>query len=166
MKSDLMPVCFKKISDAEFKAYAKWSVSAYADHLIKSGDEKLKWKARKEAKAEFCDIYPDKAGSKDTWLYVIHNENDEKIGVIGYQKSPFDSETAFIIENVIKEEFRGKGYGKSAFIKLQEDAKEKGFPKMTLNCFKHTPISFSMYQKNGFKIIEDYGGSVIMEKVL
>ena len=42
---------------------------------------------------------------------------------------------------------------------------KKGFSKMVLNVFKHTTISYSMYQKCGFKVIEDYGDSVIMEKV-
>lgn len=49
----------------------------------------------------------------------------------------YDNAT-FITENVTKEEYRGKGNGKSAFVKLQEDAKEKGFAKKVLNCFKHT----------------------------
>ncbi len=37
---------------------------------------------------------------------------------------------------------------------------------MVFNCFKRTPISYSMYKKNGFKVIADYGESVIMEKCL
>ena len=50
-------------------------------------------------------------------------------------------------------------------MKLQEDAREKGFLKMVLNVFKHTPVSYAMYEKNGFKVIEDHGGSAIMEKI-
>lgn len=37
---------------------------------------------------------------------------------------------------------------------------------MVLNVFRHTPVSFAMYEKNGFKVIEDHGGSAIMEKKL
>lgn len=148
----------------EFRVYSKWSVKAYAEHLIKSGDERFRFKALKAAKSEFRDIFPDGADSADNYLYIVVNEKEEKIGVIGYQKSPFEENAAFITENVIKEECRGKGYGKSAFIKLQEDAREKGFSKMVLNVFKHTPVSYAMYEKNGFNVIEDYGGSVIMEK--
>jgi hypothetical protein len=44
-------------------------------------------------------------------------------------------------------------------------AKKKGFSKMVLNVFKHNTIAYSMYQNCGFKVIEDYGDSVIMEKV-
>lgn len=156
----------KKMSGDEFRVYSKWSVKAYSEHLIKSGDEKFRFKARKAAKSEFNDIFPDGADSKENYLYIVMNDDGEKIGVIGYQKSPFEENAAFVTENVIKEEYRGRGYGKSAFIKIQEDAREKGFGKMVLNCFKHTPVSYSMYEKNGFKVIEDYGGSVIMEKYL
>ena len=159
-----MQISFKRMNNDEFLVYSKWSVKAYAEHLIKSGDEKFRFIARKAAKSEFNDIFPDGADSADNYLYVVINEKGEKIGVIGYQKSPFEVNAAFVTENVIKEEYRGKGYGKSALVKLQEDAKEMGFAKMVLNCFKHTPVSFSMYEKNGFKVIEEYGGSVIMEK--
>lgn len=162
---ELKLVTFIKMDKSAFATYSKWSVKAYAEHLIKSGDERFKWKAKKEAKAEFNDVFPEGADSADNFLYIIVNENDEKIGVIGYQKSPFEENAAFVTENVIKEEYRGKGYGKSAFLKLQEDAVEKGFSKMVLNVFKHTPVSYAMYEKNGFKTIEDHGGSVIMEKI-
>lgn len=166
MKNELKQISLVRMNASEFNIYAKWSVKNYADHLIKAGDEKLRFKARKAAKSEFKDIFPDGADSADNYLYVIINEDGEKIGVIGYQKSPFEENAAFVTENIIKEEYRDKGYGKSAFVKLQEDAKEKSFGKMVLNCFKHTPVSYGMYVKNGFEVIEDYGGSVIMEKFL
>lgn len=166
MQKELKQISFKRMNDVEFKVYSKWSVKAYAEHLIKSGDEKFRFKALKAAKSEFNDIFPDGTDSNDNYLYIVINSDNEKIGVIGYQKSPFEENAAFVTENVIKEEYRGKGYGKSAFVKIQEEAREKGFEKMVLNCFKHTPISYSMYEKNGFKVIEDYGGSVIMEKYL
>ena len=165
MKNELKQISLVRMNASEFNIYAKWSVKNYADHLIKAGDEKLRFKARKAAKSEFNDIFPDGADSADNYLYVIINEDGEKIGIIGYQKSPFEENAAFVTENIIKEEYRGKGYGKSAFVKLQEDAKEKSFGKMVLNCFKHTPVSYGMYVKNGFEVIEDYGGSVIMEKL-
>ena len=164
MKDTLKQISFKKMNNDEFRVYSKWSSKAYADHLIKSGDERFRFKALRAAKSEFRDVFPDGADSANNYLYIVVNENNEKIGVIGYQKSPFEENAAFVTENVIKEEYRGKGYGKSAFVKLQEDACEKGFSKMVLNVFKHTPISYAMYEKNGFKAIEDYGGSVIMEK--
>lgn len=166
METALRHISLVKMNENEFKEYEKWSAYNYAEHLLKSGDEKFRFKARKAAKSEFNDVFPDGINSADNYLYIVEDEEKRKIGVIGYQKSPFEDNAAFVTENIIKEEFRGKGYGKSAFVMIQQDAKEKGFTKMVLNVFKHTPVSFMMYKKNGFKIIEDYGGSVIMEKYL
>ena len=157
-------VVFIKIKQSEFKVFAKWSVRNYADNLIKSGAEKFRFKAIKTAKGEFKDVFPDGADTKDNYLYIVKNENDDNIGVIGYQKSPFEENAAFVTENVIKEDFRGMGYGKSAFLKLQQNAYQNGFSKMVLNVFKHNTVAYSMYINYGFKVIEDYGDSVIMEK--
>lgn len=157
---------FSRMTDDEFRIFSKWSVRNYAKHLIKSGAQECYVKAFLSSKAEFRDVFPEGSKTSDNYLYVVKNYNNEKIGVIGYQKSPFEDNAAFVIENVIKEEFRGKGYGKSALIKLQEDAKQKGFPKMVLNAFKYNTISFNMYEKCGFVVIEDFDDSVIMEKYL
>ena len=162
--SEFKKVTFKAITADEFSAFAKWSVKNYADNLIKSGDEKFRFKALKAAKAEFKEIFPDGANTKNNYLYIVLNESGEKIGVIGYQKSPFEADAAFVIENVIKEEYRGQGYGKAAFEKLQEDAKSRGYGKMVLNVFKNSTAAFEMYKKFGFKTVEDYGTSAIMEK--
>lgn len=157
---------FIKMTDDEFRIFSKWSVRSYAKHLVKSGAEKCYIKALISSKSEFRDVFPDGANTSDNYLYVVKNEHNEKIGVIGYQKSPFEENAAFVIENVIKEEYRGKGYGKRALISLQEDAKQKGFFKMVLNAFKYNTISYNMYKKCGFVVIEDYDDSVIMEKYL
>ncbi len=166
MPNEFKTVSLVRMNGDEFAVYAKWSSKNYAEHLLRSGYEKFRFRARRAAKSEFNDIFPDGADSADNYLYIVMSEKGEKIGVLGYQKSPFEENAAFVTENIIKEEYRGRGYGKSAFVKLQEDAKEKGFEKMVLNVFKHTPVSYAMYEKNGFKEIEDYGGSVIMEKYL
>lgn len=161
---NFLPIEFSKLTTDVFDIYKEWSVKTYAEHLKKSGEVK-KGTEFTEAKAEFEDVYPDGADTKDTWLYVAENENGEKIGVFGYQKSPYGADTAFVTEVVTKEEFRGKGYAKSALAALQEDARQKGFAKMALNVFKHSP-AYTMYVKSGFRVIEEYKGSCIMEKKL
>ena len=126
MQKELKQISFKRMNNDEFQVYSKWSVKAYAEHLIKSGDEKFRFKALKAAKSEFNDIFPDGAASADNYLYVVINAENKKIGVIGYQKSPFEENAAFVTENVMKEEYRGKGYGKGLLKKLAQIAVERG----------------------------------------
>lgn len=161
---EFLPIEFSKLTADVFDIYKDWSVKSYENHLKKSGEVK-KGTEYAEAKAEFEDVYPDGADTKDTWLYIAKNENGESVGVYGYQKSPYSAGTAFVTEVVTKEEFRGKGYAKSALAALQADAKQKGFAKMALNVFKHSP-AYTMYVKSGFRVIEEYKGSCIMEKKL
>ena len=134
-KCGIYPVVgFVKINNKEFKLFAKWSVRNYADNLIKSGAEKCRLKAIKTARDELKNVFPDGVDSADNYLYVITNENGKKIGVIGYQKSPFEENAAFVTENVIKEEFRGKGYGKSAFFKITKRCTTKRIFKNGIKC--------------------------------
>lgn len=161
---EFLPIELCKLTADIFDIYKEWSVKSYAEHLKKSGEVK-KGTEYAESKAEFEDVYPNGADSKDTWLYIAKNENGESVGVYGYQKSPYGADTAFVTEVVTKEEFRGKGYARSALDALQKDAKQKGFAKMALNVFKHSP-AYTMYVKSGFRVIEEYKGSCIMEKKL
>ena len=158
-------VHFRPMTANEFEIFAQWSVNNYAKSLIKS---KLttKRKAHTWAREEFDETFPEGIASKDNYFYVIQNEQNENVGVICYQTHPDSPEIAFITEFIIEEKFRRKGYGSSTLAKIAEDAKEKGYTKMRLNVFKHNRISYAMYLKNGYEVVEDYDGSAIMEKVL
>ncbi len=87
MQNELKQITFKRMNNDEFQVYSKWSVKAYAEHLIKSGDEKFRFKALKAAKGEFNDIFPEGVASADNYLYIVINDANEKIGVIGNEKS-------------------------------------------------------------------------------
>lgn len=164
--SGLREISFRKINQNEFEFFKNWSIKNHAENLIKSGEKKLFFIAKREAKKEFQEVFPDGADTKNSFLYIVLNDKGHGVGVIGYQKSPFEENAAFVTENIIKEEYRGKGYGKTAFTALQEAARKNGFGKMVLNVYKHSTAAFEMYVKCGFKIVEDYGSSVIMEKML
>ena len=71
MGNDLKQISFKRMNSDEFKVYSKWSAKAYADHLIKSGDEKFRFKALRAAKREFRDVFPEGAASADNYLYIM-----------------------------------------------------------------------------------------------
>ena len=85
--------------------------------------------------------------------------------MIAYQKSPYSENCAFITELVIHPEYRRKGYAQSALQFAQADAKEKGFITMALNVFKNSS-AFPVYVCEGFRLIEDYPDSAILEKTL
>lgn len=158
-------VQFRNMTADEFDVFAQWSVNFHSKELIASG-EKNKRKAFVNAKNEFEDVFSGGINTKDSCFYVIQNEEAENIGVVTYQTSPYDSMAAFITEFVIKDSFRGRGYGKGVIVKLFEDAKNKGYSKIMLNVFKHNKTAYALYIKCGFRVVEDYNDSCILEKIL
>ncbi|MBR4050577.1 MAG: GNAT family N-acetyltransferase [Clostridia bacterium] len=148
--SGLREISFRKINREEFEIFEKWSIKNYAENLIKSGDEKFLFKAKRAAKSEFKDVFPSGADTENNFLYVVLNEKGEGVGVIGYQKSPFEENAAFVIENVIKEEFRGMGYGKAPLLSCRrmqrKTATQKwcsmrsGTVKFHSECMKETAL--------------------------
>lgn len=164
VQRQLLPVHGRCMTEEEFPAYAQWSVKGYADYLLYKA-EKSRKKALAASQEEFNDVYPDGTKTKDTYLYVVQNDKNEDIGVIAYQKSPYSENCAFITELVIHPEHRRKGYAQSALQFAQADAKEKGFTTMVLNVFKNSS-AFPVYVCEGFRLIEDYPDSAILEKTL
>lgn len=164
VQRQLLPVHGRLMTEEEFPAYAQWSVKGYVDYLLYKA-EKSRKKALAASQEEFNDVYPDGAKTKDTYLYVVQNDKNEDIGVIAYQKSPYSENCAFITELVIHPDHRHKGYAQSALQFAQADAKEKGFTTMALNVFKNSS-AFPVYVCEGFRLIEDYPDSAIVEKTL
>ncbi|MBQ8210623.1 MAG: GNAT family N-acetyltransferase [Clostridia bacterium] len=158
-------VQFRDMTANEFNMFAQWSVKFHADALISAG-EKNKNRAFVQAKTEFEEVFSDGINTKESYFYVIHNEKSENVGIVTYQTSPYDSSAAFITEFVIKDSFRGKGYGKGTLVRLFEEVENKGYSKIVLNVFKHNETAYGLYARCGFKVVEDYKDSCILEKIL
>lgn len=69
-------------------------------------------------------------------------------------------------------EHRGKGIAVSILTQLEHWAKELSFKKCVLETGKNQPEAISLYKKNGYKIIPNYGqyahieNSVCFEKII
>ena len=88
---------------------------------------------------------------------------------VNMEKSIFanQSDTSRIrLENRNANKQQALQIAKRALKKVAEDAREKGYKKMGLNVFLHNKISYPMYLKDGYKIIEEIDGNEIMEKEL
>lgn len=164
--SNFVNVYFRNMTEKEFNDFAKDEIRSYAEELIKSGYRKWKITALRASKKEYNETFPQGYHTPENYFYVIQNDKKEDVGKIFYQTHYEKKDVAFITEFVIKEEHRNKGYGKSALKKVAEDAREKGYKKMGLNVFLHNKISYPMYLKDGYKIIEEIDGNAIMEKEL
>lgn len=100
---------FRKMSDAEFDKFAEWDILDYSKDLIKAGLSSEE-NALEDAKKSFNELLPQGKCTKDNYIYVIVNNDNESLGFIWYQK--YKEDIAFICYFLILEKFRKQGYGK------------------------------------------------------
>ena len=96
--------------------------------------------------------------------YYLINENDENLGYFAVE--PRETEL-FLSKFYLKSSQRGKGYGRKAMGFIEQIAKEKKLPKITLTANKYNTNSIKIYGKLGFKnagsIIKDIGNGFVMD---
>ncbi len=96
--------------------------------------------------------------------YIINNNHAGKIGYFGFKP---DKTALFLSKFYILKEFRGQGFGKSAFEFIKKEALKKGLKSIKLTVNKENASSIQFYQKSGFQIIDsvilDIGNGYVMD---
>lgn len=152
---------FRDMTDDDFNKFLEGSVLSYSKDLVKSGmySEEA---AFENSKKQFNELLPQGNYTKDHFLYIIENSENEGLGHIWYEK--YENKVAFICNFLILEKFRKKGYGKQALLLVEEDAKSKGFDKIFLHVFRFNDPAISLYKSLGYKVIKEESGGMYLIK--
>jgi putative acetyltransferase len=104
---------------------------------------------------------------EDHTFYAQHNTLDNiKHVIVIYQDAiaigcgafkEFDSDTIEIKRMFVHPDYRGKGIASAVLKELEIWASEYNYNKFVLETGKNNPEAISLYQKNGYKIIPNYG---------
>lgn len=152
---------FREMSDDEFDKFVEWDVLDYSKDLIKAGlcsEEN----AIESAQKSFDGLLPQGKHTKDNFIHMVVNGDNEDVGIIWYQK--YMEDTAFICDFLIYEKFRKQGYGRQTLLLVEKEAKEKGLVKILLNVFKYNKPAFSLYESLEYKIRDEEGENISMLK--
>ncbi len=103
--------------------------------------------SEKELRKEFDELIK----KKDIFIYFL--EEDKK--VLGFVNILWISnkKVSYLNDILIKEEFRGKGYGKILMDKFMDFSKKKGAKQLGLGVRVENKNAIKMYEKYGFKTI-------------
>lgn len=86
----------------------------------------------------------------ENYTYYFIVENGQKIGYFGIVP---EKDYLLLSKFYISKDYRGKGFGKIAFEKIKEIAKENNFNKIQLTVNKQNFKSHAIYEKWGFKTL-------------
>ena len=80
-------------------------------------------------------------------------DDDIAVGII-WLRAELDGpvKSGYIFDVEIKEEFRGKGYGKQAMLLIEEKARELGIERMGLHVFAYNDVARNLYERIGYKV--------------
>lgn len=154
-------ISFREMSNDEFDKFVEWDILSYSKDLIKAGLSSEE-NALENAKKSFNELLPQGKNTKDNYIYVVVNSDNEGVGFIWYQK--YMEDIAFICDFLILEKFRKQGYGKQTLLLLEKEAKEKGLTEILLNVFKYNKSAFSLYKSLEYKIRDEENENISMLK--
>lgn len=153
-------VSLRSFTEKEFERYLEWAIQDYANNLLKSGNSK-KENAYEDADGQFKELLSEGLQTPNNYFYVIENNSSEDVGFIWYAQ---DKESGYIYDFLILEQFRRNGNGFQTLFEIEKFAKEKGKNQLRLQVFKYNESAMNLYYKMGYVVLDDYEGSMLMQK--
>ena len=110
------------------------------------------------------DDYTEKIFLNATIL--AHYEQGKLAGFIAYYNNHPSRESAFLTMLIVDRDFRSTGLGKRLLCQSLADLRKKQYKKILLEVKTENSRAVSMYERNGFKKIEERGDLWLMEAYL
>ena len=141
------------MEQADFSAYLDRGIAEYAEDKVKSGNWTAE-EALERSRKEFEKYLPDGLQSKNQYiLSIVDGTGAQKLGMLWVEvKMDSPQHEAFIFDFRVKEEFRGKGYGKQALVALDEKLISLNVDSVGLHVFGHNIVAQEVYKKSGYEI--------------
>jgi len=151
--------------ESEFEAYLEITVPEYAADNVRAGY----WSevdALERSRKKFANLLPQGIHTKDNYLFRIQlGESGKKIGMI-WMKHETPRLQGFILDFILDKAQRGKGYGKSSLLALEEFAKGMGLETLMLNVFTHNTTAMKLYKGLNYEVASQDVNSQNMLKYL
>lgn len=148
----------RPISPEEFEHWRVASRKKYAAEKEKSGLTKEAAKA--EAERSFSTLLPEGEKTPRHHIYtLVESASGEAVGTLWWNHK--EDNTSWIYDIVLKEEFRGRGYGRATMQLAEADMRAKGVRRMGLHVFGHNLIAQNLYRSLGMEVT-----NLVMQKDL
>ena len=124
----------RPLRDAEFEAWRRQVTDGYAAEIETLGDTPHR-AALSKAKADMAAILPDGLETPGHWIFAIEL-GAERVGRLWLAERTMDGrQVVFVYDVEIDERHRGRGLGRAAMLKAEEQAHARGIGRMELNVF-------------------------------
>ena len=155
-------VNLRRMTSAEFEAFAQYSVRAYAQDLAGAYGAD----AAEQARKEFSGMLPDGIHTPDNALMVIE-AGSRAVGAIWYLFEVTNGvRHAFLCDFIIRPEERRKGYAAAALAEMERDALARGYAECRLYADVGNRAALNLYEKCGYRAFRQTADGIYMKKIL
>ena len=139
------------MTQPEFDVFLEHLIPDYAAENVRAGywdESEALEKSRKETESRL----PQGLQSENHYLFTLY-DGDQAVGRV-WLKANVDRpvKSGFIFDVEIKEEFRGKGYGKQIMLLIEEKARELGLMSIGLHVFGYNTVAKNLYEGIGYEV--------------
>ena len=140
------------MTEADFATYLARAVRSYADDHIRAGDV-LPEEALPRAQKDYDELLPEGLRSKNQFLFNLTHDALGAIGMLWFAlKEHRDVKTAYLYDISIREDLRGRGFGRQALEVLEVELRERNVASIGLNVFGYNHAARALYEKMGYQI--------------
>lgn len=142
----------QNMNNLDFEDYMASAITDYAVDKVAAGAW-AKAESEQLSKEAFERLLPKGVNTENEYLFsILNSEASQKVGYLWFQLSEtLLGKTAFILDFVIFEQYRGRGYGHQTLKVLEEVAKNLDIHKIALHVFAHNTTAIALYEKVGYK---------------
>ena len=109
--------------------------------------------SKAQAEKELADDLPLGLKTPNQLICCIEKDNESTLGYLWYTFDD-DGATAFILDFVLYEQFRGMGFGKAALLALEKALADTSAMQIKLRVAGSNKRAFKLYERMGFKITD------------
>lgn len=148
-----MQVSLVSMNHYEYLAFIEMAIPAYAQANIDSG----RWDvsdALERARNSYNSLLPQGIETQENYIFIIKETiSNEKVGHIWVKvEEAVPTKPAFIYDVEIYENYRRKGYGKSALQAIEKYVSTLGAKSLGLHVFSHNSAARALYESAGYRV--------------
>lgn len=143
-----------QMNDQEFERFLDRGIKDFALDKVEAGTWAAE-EAEQLSRESYRRFLPEGLQTKGAYIYNLMHEVDGNVGYIWFNVTEhLRGKEAFLLDIVVEEEHRGKGYGKEAMAALEQAAAGLGVNRIGLHVFGHNVRASELYRKMGYAVTD------------
>jgi ribosomal protein S18 acetylase RimI-like enzyme len=145
-------VRLRPLREDEWPAFVDRGKVEYARDLVENGGFPPE-AAEQKAEHDYESVLPDGLATEGQFIFAVEDaETGETVGRLWFARRELDlGEVAYVYDVNIDEAARGKGFGRAAMLALEEEVRQNGLERISLNVFGGNAVARGLYSSLGYR---------------